>query len=128
MMKLGSIFLCCVLATAAAGQAGPPDRPISSDDAGETSSIRQGVQGRVTSESGQAIVGVLVQARSMQRPSLPVPDIAVVTDRTGGYQWSLRPGRYEFAFILDGQRLLTRQADVARNAVTRLDVRIATQN
>jgi hypothetical protein len=116
-----------VLATAAAGQTGPSERPASSDNAVETP-IREGVQGRVTSGTGQAVADVLVQARSLARPSQPVPDLAVMTDRTGSYQWVLGPGRYEFAFVLNGQKLLTRQADVARNAVTRLDVQIPARN
>jgi Carboxypeptidase regulatory-like domain len=51
--------------------------------------------GVVLDRSGQPVVGALVEPKSLDEPAKPIPELAVVTDAQGRYEWHLQPGRYE---------------------------------
>lgn len=79
------------------------DTPVSDDDAGEPAGIRQGAAGSVVSASGGAVAGAMVVARSIDRPSRPVPEIAVLSGEDGRFAWPLPPGRYELSALVGGR-------------------------
>lgn len=80
-----------------AGLAACGETPVSSDDPLPSGGApaRGIVSGTVKSPNGTAVSGAMVVPKSIDTPPNPVPEMAVVTDASGGYQWSLPPGRYE---------------------------------
>lgn len=66
--------------------------------------------------------GVVVLAKSLDKPAPAIPDIAIVTNANGSYFWSLPPGNYELTFLQDGRKLTTRRAVVQQSRVTQMDV------
>lgn len=94
-------------ADAGAASAGPTSRglgelPVSdapgdgrpSKDAPQ-SSTRGVVSGRVLTAGAVPVSGAVVQPRSLDVPAKPVPELVVVTDANGAFEWRLEPGRYE---------------------------------
>lgn len=81
----------------------------------------QGVEGRITDREGRPIAGALVVPRSLDVPSPPIPEIAIVSDEEGRYAWRLPPGRYEIAVSAAGYRGAVKEAVVRAGQVTRLD-------
>lgn len=81
----------------------------------------QGVEGRVTDTQGRPIAGALVVPKSLDEPSPPIPEIAVVSDEEGRYAWRLPPGRYQISVSAEGYRGAVKEAVVRAAQVTRLD-------
>ncbi len=97
--------------------AGPqPTRPSPAPSAGG-----QGVEGRITDRHGRPVGGALVTPKSLDEPSPPIPEIAIVSDEEGRYAWRLPPGRYEISVSAEGYRGAAKQAVVRPGEVTRLD-------
>jgi hypothetical protein len=69
----------------------------SSDQDDQTFSIKEGVVGRVTAPDGSPVKGALIEPRSLDDPSPPIPEIAIHTDKDGRYMWPLFPGTYELS-------------------------------
>ena len=67
----------------------------------DTAGRGEGVAGLVTA-AGQPAEGLMVQAASLDEPSQPIPEIAVLTGEDGRYAWPLPPGRYRLSVSLDG--------------------------
>lgn len=73
------------------------DQSTSSDAARpSTSRAADGVSGTVRDGRGRPVAGVLVQAAA-EPGSPPVPDLAIVTDQAGRFDWPLRPGTYRLS-------------------------------
>jgi hypothetical protein len=68
----------------------------------QTFGIQQGVVGRVTASDGRPVSGAIIQPRSLDDVSPPIPDIAIITDDDGWYTWSLFPGTYELSIVAEG--------------------------
>lgn len=89
---------------------GDPGGPASdSATAGGTAAgtaARGSVAGTVRAADGSPLTGAVVVPRSLDSPAQPVPELAVVTDRQGGYRWTLPPGRYELAVQVGERRAL----------------------
>jgi hypothetical protein len=81
----------------------------------------QGVEGRITDRQGRPIAGALVVPRSLDEPSPPIPEIAIVSDEQGRYAWRLPPGRYQLSVSAEGYRSAAKEAVVKPGEVTRLD-------
>lgn len=81
----------------------------------------QGVEGRITDTQGRPVAGALVVPRSLDVPSPPIPEIAIVSDEEGRYAWRLPPGRYEISVSAAGYRGAVKEAVVRAGQVTRLD-------
>jgi hypothetical protein len=98
------------------------ERPVTDDAAGHGRARRpQGVVGRVTTPDGTPVVGAWIECRSLDRPSPPIPDVAVVTGADGRYQWPLPPGRYECRAVADGRESRAGRATVHEGSATTLD-------
>jgi hypothetical protein len=77
----------------------------------------------VRAASGKPVSGVVVLAKSLDKPSPAIPDIAITTNAAGRYLWLLRPGNYELTFLLNGKKLATRRVTVsAQRTPQSLDV------
>lgn len=81
----------------------------------------QGVEGRITDTQGRPIAGALVVPKSLDEPSPPIPEIAIVSDEQGRYAWRLPPGRYQISVSAEGYRGAVKEAVVGAGQVTRLD-------
>jgi hypothetical protein len=89
---------------------------------GGAPAIAQGVNGRITDDSGQPVTRALVVPKSLDENSPPIPEIAVFSDATGQYAWRLSPGRYEFRVTTDGYEAATVSAIVNSSQVTTVDI------
>lgn len=81
----------------------------------------QGVEGRITDTQGRPIAGALVVPKSLDEPSPPIPEIAIVSDEQGRYAWRLPPGRYQISVSAEGYRGAVKEAVVRAGQATRLD-------
>lgn len=114
--------LCCAVFPMTAISA-PGDLSVSSDQtATKASQLGQGVRGLVKSASGRPMPGIVVLAKSLDKPAPAIPDIAIVTNANGSYFWSLPPGNYELTFLRDGSKLAARRVVVRQSRVTQMDV------
>jgi hypothetical protein len=84
--------------------------------------ISEGVAGRIMDDGGRPIAGALVQPRSLDENSPPIPEIAVFSDPNGRYAWRLFPGRYELVVSAAGYQTAAAPATVNRGQVTTLDL------
>lgn len=100
-----------------------PDTPVSGLP-GQPGAQAQGnvVQGQVTSTDGKSIAEVIVLPQSADTPPQAVPEVAVVTDEQGRYQWSLPTGAYTLTFTKDGYAPLIQPVVVAPDRPATLDV------
>ena len=98
------------------------DSPVTSTGQVEIGSGNvEGIVGRITDTRGQPIVGALVQPRSLDDPSPPIPEIAIVSDDNGRYTWQLSPGSYELSVSADGYRGMTKLTKVKAGQAATLD-------
>ena len=96
------------------------DSPVTSTGQVGIGSV-EGIVGRITDTRGQPIVGALVQPRSLDDPSPPIPEIAIVSDDNGRYTWQLSPGSYELSVSADGYRGMTKLTKVKAGQAATLD-------
>ena len=84
---------------AAALLTGCGETPVSSTDpaAPGGTPVRGAVAGTVRAADGSPARGATVLPRSLDTPARAVPEMLVVTDERGHYEWSLEPGRYGLA-------------------------------
>lgn len=91
------------------------DRPVSdSNQTHKEVKIIEGVKGKVVSEDGKPLRGVLIQVTSIDIPSLPIPEIAIMTDESGRYVWRLQPGNYKISPVLTGYKSVSKKATVKK--------------
>ena len=100
------------------------DTSVSSDSAGQSQGLKQGVVGRVTNAAGQPVSGVMIQAVSLGASGPPIPEIAILSGRDGRYAWSLQPGDYELTPSIDGQQGAALRVTVRANKVATLDFQL----
>jgi hypothetical protein len=81
---------------------GGQDEPIVHHPPSGDTAADEGVAGRVTDASGNPVSGALVDAASLDDPSLPIPEVAIITDGKGLYVWRLAPGKYEISISAAG--------------------------
>lgn len=104
-----SLFLSLIVATCMCAS------PTSVDVAGD------GVRGRITNEDGNAIEGASVTAASLDPNGPAVPEMAIVSDANGRYEWPLPEGRYELTVAADGYERASKRVSVTRGNVATLD-------
>jgi hypothetical protein len=98
------------------------DRPVRSSEQDRSGPhIQQGVAGRVTTSDGRSLRGAFIQPRSLDDPSPPIPEIAILTDSDGRYTWPLFPGTYEISVSLKGCQRAIRQVVVGAGQVVKAD-------
>lgn len=101
---------------------GDRNQPVSSDNGGRTGQdIVEGVRGRVLAPNGSPIIDAFIQARSLDVPANPVPDLGVLTQKEGWYSWPLSPGTYSITVSAMGYQPASRSVRVEAGQTTRLD-------
>ena len=125
--RIAGIFaLILGLAPIGAFAMSDPDRPVSSDQAQTVQpQARTGVAGTVRSPDGDTVSGAMIVARSLDSPTKPIPEIAILSNAQGKYLWPLKAGRYELTPVQDGRRGRPETVSVTSGAVTRLDLTLA---
>lgn len=104
---------------------GNQDSPVSSGDQDEPRPhIREGVAGRVMAFDGQPVAGALVEARSLDDPALPIPEIAILSGNDGRYMWPLFPGTYEISILAEGYRCAPRRVVVKAGEAVTVDFKL----
>lgn len=99
-----------------------PDTPVSSEGAEPAAgALREGVAGRVTHADGTPAPEITIGVRSLDVPSLPIPEIGIFTDPDGRYAWPLQPGAYELWPVSDEFESAPGRADVRAGEPSRLD-------
>lgn len=122
MRSFPALCLSLIIATGSCANSSSPDSPASSG--GGTSTTRrqtEGVAGRITNEEGRAVEGASVLAAPLDAGGPAVPEMTIVSDAEGRYQWPLRPGRYEITVILDGYQRVSKQVTVSASGSAALD-------
>lgn len=84
---------------------------------------RGSVSGLATTTDGAPVAGALVQPRSLDQPSPPIPEIAILTSADGRFVWPLFVGSYELTVVAEGcqpasQRVMVVAGQVATVAFT----------
>jgi hypothetical protein len=81
----------------------------------------EGVAGQITDTAGRAIAGAAVQPKSLDDPSPPIPEIAIVSNGEGRYTWRLQPGNYEISVSVEGYKGATKRVSVKATQQTTLN-------
>ena len=101
-----------------------PNRAIhSSGPENGAAQLAEGVVGRLVASSGRPLAGARIVAQSLDDPSGPIPEIAILSDAGGRFVWPLRAGRYRLAAVVDGQEIAAADLVVRPAQVTTLDLR-----
>lgn len=133
-----ALLLPLALAFGAGGCSDPQQTPvsgggISQKDVAKSAGIQgqgkqgqgEGVAGRVTSADRRPVAGAFVEAESLDRPSQPIPEVAISTREDGRYLWPLSPGSYRISVSAEGYRRATGPATVRAGRLTALDFTLA---
>jgi hypothetical protein len=83
--------------------------------------LEEGVSGRITNDDGAAVQGASVVAASLEPGGPAVPEMAIVSDAKGHYQWPLRAGRYQLTAAADGYQRASKKVTVTAGEVATLD-------
>jgi Carboxypeptidase regulatory-like domain len=117
-----SLFLCLIIATGSCANPASPDRPVSGGTGDSTARQQtEGVAGRIIDEDGSAVEGASVLAAPLDPGGPAVPEIAIVSDAMGRYQWPLRAGRYAITVVADGYQRGSKEVAVKAAEITTLD-------
>jgi hypothetical protein len=123
-MSLHRRWLCVCLFIAAASCGHPPSAasPTNTDGSHSTSQpLKEGVAGQITDANGKAIAEATVLAAALDPNGPAIPEIAIVSDESGRYQWPLRPGRYALTVVADGYERVSRRVALSAGEVATLD-------
>lgn len=117
----GTILLLAALAVTgpagAMGGAANPDQPVASDQAGAgPTALAEGLTGLVRDAAGRPVAGAWIRVESLDPSPPPAPDIAILSNAEGQFEWPLRPGRYRVTAMLDGRELATATVTVPAGA------------
>ena len=100
-----------------------PDQPVdNSEQRQAVAQISEGVVGRLLQSGDRPIANAVIAAKSLDRPAKAIPDIAIMTNAAGRFQWPLRPGAYQLAAMLDGRQVATATVTVEPGQVTTIDL------
>lgn len=118
MRAIAFIMLGLVMSGCSGG-----DAPLSSDDRtnGGVSAPATGVKGCVVTADKTPVEEALVQPSSLDTPLNAIPEMAVVTDQQGCYQWQLLPGTYTIAISAEGYRPAQGRITIKRSEVATLN-------
>jgi hypothetical protein len=82
---------------------------------------KRGVVGAVKAADGRPIMGAVIDAKSLDEPSPPIPERIVLSGADGRYFWPLLPGDYELRATATGYRTATARVRVGAGALTDAD-------
>lgn len=111
-------------AGAAAGLWGDgPDQPVAAGHRlPAVAQLSEGVAGRLLQAADRPVAHAVIAARSLDRPARAVPEIAIITNDDGRFQWPLRPGTYRLAAMLDGRQIAGATVTVEPGQVTAVEM------
>lgn len=94
--RAGALALALLAGCGAAGRPGPGDAPRPGALGGPPAAAvaGRGVEGRVVDERGQPVADALIEARSLEQPPRPLPQLGVLSGSDGRFRWPLPPGRH----------------------------------
>jgi len=98
-----------------------PDTSNSSDNIYMNHQEFEGVTGFVTTMDGRPIVEAWIQAKSLDKPTNPIPEIAIVTNKEGKYKWPLVAGKYEISVSIDNRQYANKVVTVKPGQTTTLN-------
>jgi hypothetical protein len=127
-MSLGLQWLCVGLFIGAVSYVGAvnPPRPASPAEHRRTGVLlKEGVTGQIQDDKGSAVAEATVLAASLDVDGPAIPEIAIVSDADGRYEWPLRPGRYKLTVAAEGYERGSRRVVVKAGEVARLDFRLS---
>jgi len=82
----------------------------------------EGVAGQITDTVvGRGIARAVVQPKSLDDPSPPIPEIAILSNGEGRYTWRLVPGNYEISVSVAGYKGATKRVTVKARQQATLD-------
>jgi hypothetical protein len=129
-MKIVRPVLSCALAAliilqpSLLGDSGK-DRPVTNTPAAEPTTPKiEGIAGKITDSDGRPVAGASVQPESLDEPSTPIPEIAIVSESDGRYAWRLAPGTYEISVSAEGYRGIAKKATVKAGQQVTLDFKL----
>jgi hypothetical protein len=121
-LRLQWLCLCLVIGALAHTGLVNPTRPASADESGPTVvPLEQSVTGQIKDGDGSAVAGASVLAASVDVNGPAIPELAIVSDASGRYEWPLPPGRYELTVVADGYERVSKRVAVRAGQVARLD-------
>jgi hypothetical protein len=77
--------------------------------------------GQVKAADGRPIMGAVIDAKSLDEPSPPIPERIVLSGADGRYFWPLLPGDYELRATATGYRTATARVRVGAEELTNAD-------
>ena len=101
-----------------------PEKPNSRDNIYMNHQEFEGVTGLVTTMDERPIVEAWIQAKSLDEPSNPIPEVAIVTNKEGRYKWPLVAGKYEISVFIDNRQYASKVVTVNPRQTTTLNFRI----
>lgn len=117
-----SLCFCLIIAIGWWASPSSPDRPESGGNGNSAArQLQEGVSGRITNDDGNAVEGAVVVAAPLDPGAPAVPEIAIVSDANGRYQWPLRAGRHELTVVAEGYQRVSKKVAVRAGEVTTLD-------
>jgi hypothetical protein len=127
-MSLRSQWLCVGLCIGAVSYVGAvnaprPASPVEDRPAGVL--LEEGVTGQIQDDAGSAVAEAAVLAAPLDADGPAIPEIAIVSDAHGRYEWPLRPGRYKLTVAADGYEPVSNRVVVKAGEVARLDFRLS---
>lgn len=123
---LAALLLAAPLVGAAVARDWGPDSPVSDSDAPAPDPIQSThVVGTVTGADGAPAARVQVHVEPLGGAPA-VPDIAVITDESGAYRWTLPPGQYRLSPLAPGNVAQAVEVTV-QPGVTRVDLQLQTE-
>jgi hypothetical protein len=95
-----SAILFALALTAACGPPHGGESPVSGGSPPTSGVVVvSAVHGIVVDAAGKPAPGIMVAARSLDEPPRAVPELAVVSDAEGRFEWPLQPGRYRLEIM-----------------------------
>jgi len=117
-----SLCLCLIIATGWCASPSSGDRPENGGNGNSAArQLKEGVSGRITNDARNAVEGAVVVAAPLDPGGPPVPEIAIVSDANGRYQWPLRGGHYELTVVAEGYQRVSKNVAVSAGEVATLD-------
>ena len=94
---------------------------ISSEQSEPSQVVQEGLTGRVNDSEDHPVEGAFIQPRSLDKPSPPIPEIAILSNSSGQYMWPLWPGNYEISVSAEGYARASGQVTVQAGQVAILN-------
>ncbi len=87
--------------------------------------ITQGLTGLVETGDGRPVTGAMIVPVPLGDDTPAIPEIAILTDAAGRYNWPLPPGTYEVSVSAEGYRTAKRRVEVGADKLVTLNVMLS---